>query len=507
MMRRRIDVTSAPSGWIALAIIAVGGLAIWLVFGHGYANYDTFYALLWGDEIFHGHSPDYGAPIPPTPHPLATFAGILLGPLEPGGAEGVVLAISFLSLAAIAYLVYRLGSSWFNPWVGALAALIVLTRQPIVLFTSISYVDVPYVALVLAALALETRHRRAGWPVLVLLALAGLIRPEAWLFSAAYLIYLAYADPEQPRDDGILAPAIAFVRRREFLPLLAVAAAGPLIWALYDLIISGDPLYSLTGTRDTVSTLQRDTGLFDAVTLGPRRLGEIVREPVLVGAVGGGALTLAFLRPRALLGVAAGVVAVLGFLVLATAGLAVITRYLLLVAMIVIIFAAAGVFGWLNLPPGHPWRRRWMAFGVLVGLLFVILGPVQAKRLGDLRDSIAFQQGVRDDLKALTDAGEFRAGCEPISVPNHRPVPLLALWLDRRPSEIVTAVREQDDRLVRVHPRTGYFLDPATRKVEREYVLDPNDPGELSARVPRGFDRVAQTDSWTLFARCRPATS
>jgi hypothetical protein len=298
---------------------------------------------------------------------------------------------------------------------------------------------------------------------------------------------------------------VAFARRREFVPLLAIAAAGPVLWALYDLIFSGDPLYSLTGTRDTVSTLQRDTGLFDAITLGPRRLGEIVREPVLVGAVGGGALTLAFLRPRALLGVAAGVAALLAFLILAAAGLAVLTRYLLLVATIVIVFAAAGALGWLNLPRDHPWRRRWMAFGIFVGLLFVVLGPVQAERLSDLRESIAFQQRVRDDLKGLTDAGEFRAGCEPISVPNHRPVPLLALWLDRRPSEIVTAVREQDDRLVRVHPRTGYFLHPATSRVEREYVLDPNDPGELSAPVPRRFDRVARTESWDLYARCPPA--
>jgi hypothetical protein len=179
----------------------------------------------------------------------------------------------------------------------------------------------------------------------------------------------------------------------------------------------------------------------------------------------------------------------------------------LLVATIVIVFAAAGVLGWLNLPPDHPWRRRWMAFGGLVALLFVFLGPVQAERLADLRDSIAFQERVRDDLKALTDTGEFRAGCEPISVPNHRPVPLLALWLDRRPSEIVTAVREEDDRLVRVHPRTGYYLDPATRRVEREYVLDPNDPGELTAPVPRRFHPVARTESWKLYARCRPAAT
>ncbi len=46
MTTRRIEVP--------VAFIAVGALVIWLAFGHGYANYDTFYALLWGDEIAHG---------------------------------------------------------------------------------------------------------------------------------------------------------------------------------------------------------------------------------------------------------------------------------------------------------------------------------------------------------------------------------------------------------------------------------------------------------------------
>jgi hypothetical protein len=53
----------------------------------------------------------------------------------------------------------------------------------------------------------------------------------------------------------------------------------------------------------------------------------------------------------------------------------------------------------------------------------------------------------------------------------------------------------------------GRAPDPATRKVEREYVLDPNDPGELTAPVPRRFHPVALTESWKLFARCPAAGS
>ena len=42
-------------------------------------------------------------------------------------------------------------------------------------------VDVPFLALVLAAATLEAARPRRGLPVLALLAVAGLLRPEAWL--------------------------------------------------------------------------------------------------------------------------------------------------------------------------------------------------------------------------------------------------------------------------------------------------------------------------------------
>ena len=177
-------------------------------------------------------------------------------------------------------------------------------------FGARAYVDVPYLALVLGALLVETRRRRAGAPVLALLGVAGLIRPEAWLFSGAYLVWLWVGGVRDPR-------------------LWALAAAAPLLWALGDLIVTGDPLHSLTGTRDTAQRLQRITGLDDVPGTVPRRLGEILREPVLFGAAGGGLLALAFLRSRVALGAVAGVVALVAFCVLAAAGLPILGRYLL----------------------------------------------------------------------------------------------------------------------------------------------------------------------------------
>ena len=515
-MRRLI-----PVAWV------LGGAAlIWLAFGHGFANYDTFYALVWGDEIASGMDPDYGAPIPPTPHPLATLVGVVLAPVG-DGAEPITVAIAFVALAALAYLTFRLGQEWFGWPAGLLAAAIVITREPVLSNGVRAYVDIPYIVLVLAALLIETKRPRAGWPVLALLALAGLLRPEAWLFSGAYVIYLAYtrfapstvealkaahrsrsglkqvvAPSGRDRVNRVLLPLAHAVRQPAFLGLVALAAAAPFLWLLYDLVFAGDALYSLTGTRETVETLGRDTGLWDWIRFFPRRLGEILREPVLLGAAVGGVLTLWLLRDRARLGAAAGFLAAGAFALLAIAGLAIITRYAMLAAVILAIFCGAGVFGWMRLERDHPARPWWIGFAAIVGIAFVVFAPGQWDRLANLQDSIAIQEEIRDDLKEVADSGEIDPACEPVTVPNHRPVPLLALWLDRRPSEIVTAVQEEDGELVRTDTESGYYFDPSSPEVEENFTLDPNDPGELTAPVPEGFAEVTANPSWVLYARC-----
>jgi hypothetical protein len=471
--------------------IAGLGAAIWLLFGHGFVQYDTFYALDWGHQLAHGQTPDYSAPLAPTPHPLATLLGVVLAPLG-DGAAGVTLALAFLALGAVAYLLFRLGEAWFNPWVGVAAAAIVLTREPLLSDGVRAYIDIPYLAFVLWALLVETRRPRAGAPVLVLLGLAGLLRPEAWLLSAAYLVYLVVAVEWVGRR-----PRLRLRRERglrDLAGLVAIAAAAPLLWALSDQLIAGDPLYSLTGTRHTVETLQRDTGIGDAILKGPFRLGEILREPGLFGAAGGAVLALLFLRRRAALGAAAAALAAGAFLILAAAGLAVITRYLLLTAAILAIFCAVAVFGWLELEREHPWRRRWAAFGALVAIGFLAFVPSQTDRLSNLHASIATQQRILHDLHDLADSGAFRPGCDPITVPNHRPVPFLALWLDRKPSEIVSAQIAQPDR--------GYFVAPASAEVERNFTLDPHDLKRLTAAVPPNFQLITMNRSWNLYARC-----
>jgi hypothetical protein len=500
----------SPVAWVAGV-----SAALLILFPLGFPNYDTIYALVWGRELAHGVSPDYGAALPPTPHPLADLLGMVTTPLG-DGAITVTMIVAYISLGLVGYLVYRLGSLWFDRPIGAVAAAIVLTRAPFLSNGLRAYVDIPYIALVLGALLIETKRPRAGWPVLALLSLAGLLRPEAWLFSIAYLIYLAL-NSEQPshRSDGetrvaleradtqsagLIRPALGRARATLVSPsgtaLVALALAAPVLWALFDWITAGSPTYSFTGTRETVDTLARQTGPVDLVLYGPRRLGEVLQWPGMIGAAGGVVLAFVFLRRRAALGLVASLLALGAFALLGSAGLAIIARYTMLGAAILAIFVAVALLGWRLLESGAPWRPRWQIFAGLVVLMFVLWLPSQWDLDSTVHEDLADQGEIERDLSGLADSGAFAEPlCGPIAVPNHRAIPRLAFNLDLKPTAIVSA---SEDGV----PRRGYFLKPASSFVIHNFILDPNDPTRFSLAVPRGFERVAANESWVLFKRC-----
>ena len=473
---------------IPLAWMTAIGVVLLLVFPTGFPNYDTIYALVWGRELAHGVGPDYGAALPPTPHPLADLLGAVTTPLG-DGAITVTMIIAYLSLGLVGYLIYRLGSLWFDRPIGAIAATIVLTRAPFLSNGLRAYVDVPYIALCLGALLIETKRPRVGWPVLSLLALAGLLRPEAWGFAIAYWLWMAL-----DYRRGLCWRRERSPRELTWLAMLALA--GPILWVLFDGITTGNFLYSLTGTQETVDTLRRKTGPVDLVLYGPRALGEVMQWPGMVGAAGGIVLALAFLRRRSALGIAAVVLALAAFAFLAAAGLAIIARYTMLGGAILAIFVAVGLLGWRLLKAGHPWRRRWQVFAAVLVLMFVLWLPNQWDLDSTVHSDLADQGKIERDLSDLADSGVFaKPLCGKIAVPNHRAIPRLAFNLNVKPTQIVSASEEGV-------PRRGYFLDPANSFVIHNFILDPNDPTRFKLAVPHHFKRAASNDSWLLYRRC-----
>jgi Dolichyl-phosphate-mannose-protein mannosyltransferase len=471
----------------ALAAVAVGAVALWLICGVGFANYDTLYALAWGGQLARGQTPAYGVAIAPTPHPLVEALGVVLSPLSAHAIEGVTVALAFLALAACGWVLYRLTALWFGRAAGVLAALVLLTRVPVLSYGVRAYIDVPYLLLVLCAVLLEARRRAeqrppAGAPVLALLALAGLLRPEAWAFTGLYWLYVMH-DARRSHTRS----------RRALAGLTLLAASAPLIWVISDLAITGDALWSLTNTRHTAQTLDRVTGIANVPEYVPRRLGEILRPPVLVGAALGGVLSLWWLRRRAAAGAIAGVLAVLVFIVVAAAGLPINSRYAFLTAAILCVFCGAGVFGWTQLPAGDRRRPWWVAGGMLVLLALVAFTPSQVRSAHRELNKLARQHSIEGDLVALVNTGSVNLRCGPIGVPNHAPVPLLALYLKTSPARIVSAESGSISR--------GQYLDPASSEVERDYVLDPHDP-HVAVHVPAGFVQRSANRSWRLFQRC-----
>ena len=135
--------------------------------------------------------PSFEAYRAPTEHPLAIVFGAALSLLGEG-ADRVMVLITLFAFVALAAGTYRLGRLCFTPFVGALAAFLVLTRFDFPSLAVRGYIDIPFMATIVWAGALEVARPRRGTVVFLLLAAAGLMRPEAWILSGVYFLWMSW---------------------------------------------------------------------------------------------------------------------------------------------------------------------------------------------------------------------------------------------------------------------------------------------------------------------------
>ncbi len=343
------------SAWAKLAFAAMCLLALVGYFAFPtYPTYDSFYALLWGRDLLHLHMPDFSVYRGPTEHPLAIAFGALCSIVGQSGARLVVLG-SIVSFVALVAGLYRLGRLCFGPIVGAFAGLLVLSRFFIENLAAQGYLDISYVALVVWATALEIERPRRGPLVFLLLAAAGLLRPDAWLLSGVYWLWCAY-------------PADTPTRLR----YLALAAIAPLLWIGVDAVVTGDPLYSLHSTSGLASELERTQGFSSVLSSTWNYAVRIDKLPVVLGSIAG-ALIAIWLTPRRVL-VPLVVLGTLLFVFVAegAVGASVVDRYMIGSSVVMLVFCAVAVGGWSMLRArdgaeasmdgggraAHPLRRR-----------------------------------------------------------------------------------------------------------------------------------------------------
>ncbi len=446
-------------------------------------NYDSYYHLVWGRELLHGMAPTFASYSAPTQHPLWVVVCALVGTVG-GGADRLLVALTAVALVALAWAVFRLADAVFGRWPAVLAAFFTGSSFAFLLYAARAYVDIPFLALVLWAAAVEVR---GGRPRVVagVLAVAGLLRPEAWVLAGLYW----------------LARGPSGRRREARLDLLALAVAAPLLWALVDLAVTGDPLFSLHSTSDLADELNRNTGLATVPRSFVSFLTATVRAPVAAAAVAGLVIAWRLRGPRSFaVPLALFAAGALTFVATGAAGLSVLPRYLTVPAVALCVFAGYGAAGWTTLPAGAPGRRPWMgltALGVVAALVFfAVKAPVLEKLVTELR----FTRATHDELATLLRTPQVRDGmrCGPLTFPNFRLVPD-ARWILDLPADRVGA-RSARRR------SSGVAVFVLGQKTLKRYGFADGASPRTNVPDP-GFVPVARVGRFSAYARCpaRPA--
>jgi hypothetical protein len=484
--RRRLPaIGTALLEQLALGALALAALVGYVVYPT-YPNYDSYYSLLWGRELVGLDPLSFTAYRAPTEHPLAIAFGALLTPLG-DSADRVLVACAVIAFLVLVAGIYALGKTAFTPLVGFVAAALLVSRFDFPFLAARGYIDIPYLAVVIWAAVIELRApRRHPVVVLGLLAAAGLMRPEAWLLAGVYWLWLL------PRATW----------RQRFV-YAALAAIGPLVWVAVDFAVTGNALYSLTGTQDLAEELGRNKGGAAVPAALYAFLVKLAKFPVVIaGSVG---LVLAVvltprraLMPLALFLVGAGTFALVGF-----AGLSVIDRYLLVPSLCVMIFAAVFIGGWTMLEPGSGWRRAWMS-GAAAIVVFGIVFTATRVNLVQLRNELQFRGDSHVALEQVLRAPAVTRAlrCGPVYVPNHKLIPDVRWILDRPKAAVLARSNVRSKRNPAPAPTRGVVILVHDRlALFKQALVTPADEA-ADNQPPAGYDRAATSRYYAAYVNC-----
>jgi hypothetical protein len=495
-----------PATWAKLAFAVLCVVALFGYFAFPtYPTYDSFYALLWGRDLLHLHLPDFRVYRGPTEHPLAIAFGVLCSLFGQGGARLMVLG-SIASFVTLVAGVYRLGRLCFGPVVGMFAALLMLSRFYDENLAAQGYLDISYVALIVWAVALEVEKPRRGTTVFLVLAAAGLLRPDAWALSGVYWLWCAWP-PIGDRRDLRSARTISNRTRLQYLGLAAIA---PIVWVGVDTIVTGNPLYSLQSTAGLAEELQRTQGLSSVIasawTFGVR----IDKLPVILGVLLGVPLAV-WLAPRRVLTPLVALVVLLGvFVAEGAVGASVIDRYMMGTASVGLIFCAVAIGGWSMLERGSKLRRVWMA-GAAALVLYGGFSAATTLSLSSLRTTLAYHEDFHKGLAlALADPAvkaELKR-CPLLSLPDNKLIPDARWILDSVGQHNIVARSEARADADRGSPalenrirRGSVAVYPLGSAVFFEAIVDVGD--DPLDQIPlAGFKRIFTSRYYAIYGNC-----
>lgn len=463
----------------ALAVLAVLALVAFFVYPT-FPNYDSYYSLLWGRELIDGQKPSFDAYRAPTQHPLAVFFGAGLS-LFGDGADRLLILCTFVSFVLLAAGLYRLGRVAFTPAVGLVAAVLLCTRFDFPFLAARGYIDVAYLAAVIWAAALEAERPRRGVPVFVLLALAAMMRPEAWILCGAYFLWMF--------------PGASWRRRALYAGLTWIGTA---VWVGLDFWATGDPIFSLTHTSELAGELGRQRPVSEVPGLSVQYLKELDKFPVFALGMGGLALAAYAVPRRLAMPFALFAIGMGTFLLVGLAGLSVIDRYLLAPSLMVMVFAGVALAGWSMLERGRV-RTAWIAGAGAVVLAGVALAATSLS-LTSFDTDLRYRGEAHASLEQVLADPAVQRGldCGPLSVPSHKLVPDARWVLDAG----IEDVRARADRSAGPVVERGVALYVTNRTaLLRQALVEPADDPLDSVPMP-GFVRAATSPYYAAYVRC-----
>jgi hypothetical protein len=291
--------------------------------------------------------------------------------------------------------------------------------------------------------------------------------------------------------------------RPQLIRLAGLVVVAPVLWLLSDLIVEGQPLYSLTETRDVAGQFGRQRGLGEAIRLIPDHVSGNDKI-VIVGLGGLGLLEAIYiLRRRAALPLALGALGVLTFLIIAAAGLSAIPRYLTIPSLLLSLCVAVALGGWTLIAD-----RRVRAAGIALAIVSLVViawrAPSYRKDVSVLNHQAQFVSKQHKSLFAALDDPRVVAlmqTCRPLIVPTHSTIPVIRYKTGLSKHAIqATIAHTEAPPLGLLYVNHTFTCAPGAarsalggRSKSRQW---------WSNRKLPGYAKVARHGRWTVYENC-----
>jgi hypothetical protein len=299
--------------------------------------------------------------------------------------------------------------------------------------------------------------------VFVLLACAGLMRPEAWLLGGLYFLwcFLRASWPQRVR-------------------YAVLTGAPPVIWTALDWWATGDPKFSLTHTSGLAEELGRTSGgLADVPGTTVKFLKNLDKVPVFYAGILGVVIAVLLTPRRARMPLALLVIGLGTFVLVGLAGLSVIDRYLLVPSLVVMVFAGVALGGWTMLRPGT--RVNFSTF----------------------TNELTFRGDSHASLRALLDDPKVRAAlrCGPVSTPNHKLIPDTRWLLGASAGKVIA--RSDAHERSRIGRGVAIYAVNRLSLLRSGFTVGDESAQDTFNSIPmQGFTRLAFTPYYSAYVRC-----